>query len=407
MSTYANLINPLRQARRRRAPGKWRTFGALLSLIALLVTTISVGAQLTLPLTAQAAGEPLKLVIDVDTGVDDAAGIVWLFSQTQYPLEVLGFTTVAGVTTVDNVTNNLLTLLDVLGQADIPVVMGAAAPLVQPLSFTGAGLHGPDGLWGVGFQNPHDLNTDPRVRHDVDVPAFYCEITQTHSNVTLLAEGPLTNLAHALDQCPQGIQSFERIIILGGAKLGGNRTPVAEFNIWQDPEAASQVLSAGLPITLITYDAFDTFTLTEKDVEKLQEKGDDAVKLVAGPLQAYLQAQILNGVSPSVPDVTAYIYTMDPSLGTAEPGLVKVVPGPRLVRGQTVIGFGQFKVPMIADDAELSNLVYQLFFDPNFGPDQFAQAIFQIMTREPDNAQVVLDIDEHEMYKSFMHTMTH
>jgi pyrimidine-specific ribonucleoside hydrolase len=407
MPTYTNPINHLRQARRRRAPGKWRTLGGLLSLIALLVTTIGGGAQVTLPLTAQAAGEPLKLVIDVDTGVDDAAGIVWLFSQTQYPVEVLGFTTVAGVTTVDNVTNNLLTLLDALGQTDIPVVMGAAAPLVQPLSFTGAGLHGPDGLWGVGFQNLHNLNTDPRIRHDVDVPAFYCEITQTHSNLTLLAEGPLTNLAHALDQCPQGIQSFERIIILGGARFGGNRTPVAEFNIWQDPEAASQVLSAGLPITLIAYDAFDTFTLTEKDVEKLQKKGDDPVKLVAGPLQAYLQAQILNGLSPSVPDVTAYIYTMDPSLGTAESGLVKVVTGPGLVRGQTVIGFGQLKVPMIADDAELSNLVYQLFFDPNFGPDQFAQAIFQIMAQEPDNAQVVLDIDEHEMYKSFMHTMTH
>lgn len=407
MPTYTNQINSPRQGCRVRALDKWRTFGALLSLIALLVTTLGPGVQLALPRTAQAAGEPLKLVIDVDTGVDDAAGIVWLFSQTKYPVEVLGFTTVAGVTTVDNVTNNLLTLLDALQQTDIPVVMGAAEPLVQPLSFTGAGLHGPDGLWGVGFQNPHDLDADPRIRHDVDVPAFYCEITQAHSNVTLLAEGPLTNLAHALDQCPHGIQSFERIIILGGARFGGNRTPIAEFNIWQDPEAASQVLSAGLPITIITYDAFDTFTLTEKDVENLQKKGDDAVKLVAGPLQAYLQAQILNGVPPSVPDVTAYMYTMGPSLGTAEPGLVKVVTEPRLVRGQTVIGFGQLKVPMIADDAELSNLVYRLFFDPDFGPDQFAQAIFQIMAREPDNAQVVLDIDEHEMYKSFMHSMAH
>lgn len=407
MSAYTKLISSLQRSRTGGASGRWRTLGTLLSLIVVLTATLGAGAQMTFPPAVKAAGEPLKLVLDVDTGVDDSAGIVWLLSQTDHPVEVLGITTVAGVTSVENVTNNLLTLLDVLGRNDIPVVIGAAAPLVQPLSFTGAGLHGPDGLWGVGFQNPHDLSTDPRIRHDVDVPAFYCEITQTHSNVTLLAEGPLTNLAHALDQCPDGIHGFGHIIILGGARLGGNRTPVAEFNIWQDPEAASQVLSAGLPITLITYDAFDTFTLEQKDVEKLQKKGSDAVKLMAGPLGLFIQAQVLNGLSPAVPDVAAYMYAMDPSLGTAQPGLVKVVTEQSLARGQTVIASGTLKIPMIADDAELSNLVYRLFFDPDFGQDDFAMALGLILAREPDNAQVVLDIDETEMYKIFMHTLTH
>jgi inosine-uridine nucleoside N-ribohydrolase len=377
-----------------------------MSLMAVLLTVLAVGVQSVFPAPARAEQEPIKLVIDVDVGVDDSAGIVWLLSQDRYPVELLGITTVAGVTSVENVTNNVLTLLDVLGRDDIPVVMGASAPLVQPLSFTPAALHGPDGLWGLGFQNPHDLNTDPRIRHDVDVPAFYCEITQEHANVTLLAEGPLTNLAQALDQCPEGMQSFERIVILAGAKYGGNTTPVAEFNAWQDPEAASLVLSAGLPITLITYDAFDTFILTEEDLADLYAEGTDAAQFVAWPLEMFTQMLASNGVTTSVPDVAAYIYAVDASLGTAQPGLVKVMTGPSLVRGQTVIGFGYDKLTMLADDAELSDLVYRLFFDPDFDEYDFYLAFMAILLREPDNAQVVMDIDEHKMHQLFMRAMT-
>ena len=106
------------------------------SLIAILLTVLAVGIQGVFPAPARAEQEPIKLVIDVDVGVDDSAGIVWLLSQDRYPLELLGITTVAGVSSVENVTNNVLTLLDVLGRDDIPVVMGASEPLVQPLSFT-------------------------------------------------------------------------------------------------------------------------------------------------------------------------------------------------------------------------------------------------------------------------------
>lgn len=83
---------------------------------------------------APPTSKPLELVIDTDGGVDDAAAILWLLSQKNYPVDILGFGTVAGNTTVENAANNVLTLLDTVGQNNIPVTIGAAAPLLQPFS---------------------------------------------------------------------------------------------------------------------------------------------------------------------------------------------------------------------------------------------------------------------------------
>jgi inosine-uridine nucleoside N-ribohydrolase len=349
--------------------------------------------------------DPVKLIVDTDMGVDDAMAVAWLLSQDRYPVEILGITSVAGNTTTENAANNVLTLLDTTGRTDVPVVIGAAAPLLQPLSFTGASNHGPDGLWFVGLQNPHDLSDLP-----TDVPAFFC--AQAAPDVTLVALGPLTNVAQAAALCPNEMNSLKEIIILGGSKEGGNRSPVAEFNVWIDPEAAGEVLAANLPTTWIPRDAFDTFTITQEEIDDLAADGIPVAQLLSFPLQFYADSQtgLVGLTTITVPDVTAVIYAVKPNLGTPQSGLIKIVTGitedspERILRGKTVIGltFGD-RIPMIADDEELSLFTQNLLTDPDF---DFEAAIGAILAREPDNAQVVMDIRERQMRRLFMRELT-
>ena len=188
---------------------------------------------------AKAQPQTLRLLVDTDPGVDGSVALTWLVSQREQPLQILGVVSVAGNTTVANATNNALLVLKQLGHQDVPVVMGAASPLVQPLTKTSYFVHGPDGLWFLGWQNPQDLSS---VRSDA--PAFYCATIAANPGLRLLALGPLTNIALAVQQCPDTMKTVGELVILGGAKFGGNKTVVAEFNFWQDPEAANIVLDA-------------------------------------------------------------------------------------------------------------------------------------------------------------------
>jgi len=196
-----------------------------------------------------AAAPAVDLVIDTDTGVDDATALVWLLSQTDYPLNIHGIGTVVGNTSSYSAANNVLTILDATHRRGIPVAVGAAKPLSQPLSpgpllglRTPALLHGSDGLWGIGLQHPHQRQDFDRR----DAPALYRDLGFEHPGATLLALGPLTNIAMAFSRYPDAMRQYARIVIGASAKYGGNRTPSAEYSLWQDPEALSVVLSSRL-----------------------------------------------------------------------------------------------------------------------------------------------------------------
>jgi inosine-uridine nucleoside N-ribohydrolase len=333
-------------------------------------------------LTAARAQQPAaKLLIDTDPGVDDAVAISWLFTQPNKP-EFLGVVTVAGNTTVQNATNNAVLILKQLNRQDVPVVMGAAAPLVQPLTKTSWFVHGPDGLWFLGWQNPQDLSG---VRGDA--PSFYCETAAANPGMRVLALGPLTNLAQALQQCPNTMKTVGQLVILGGAKFGGNKTAVAEFNFWQDPEAANAVLSAGLPITLVLYDAFVQPTIDQKDLDKLFAKGIPAIKFLSSAIQQYANVQLANTGRAGIPDAVAALIALQSSEGTRTPALVKMVLQESPARGQSIVGLtaGE-KVTMIASDQQLSAMAELAFTDPNFN---FQAALGAILMSEPDNAVAV------------------
>lgn len=328
---------------------------------------------------------PLRLLVDADPGVDDATALLWLLRQRIRPITWLGVVTVAGNTDLFNATNNVLTLLEVASAGHIPVVMGAAAPLVQPLSKTGYFVHGPDGLWLQGLANPHDLRAVPQNAAD-----FYCATLAANPGATLLALGPLTNLALALERCPEEMQTLASVVVLGGAKAGGNKTPVAEFNFWQDPEAAEAVLGAGLPVRLVPYDAFVQPTVELREVERLAASRDAATQFLAPALVQYVNVQLQNTGRATLPDAVAAVLAISPAEGRSQPGLVKLVLSESLARGQSVIGLAASeRIAMLATDAELSELALRAFAyppDPNFN---LPWELGAILMREPDNADVV------------------
>ena len=188
-------------------------------------------AALDIAAAGMSAPAPIKLVVDTDPGVDDAVALNWLLTQRSQPLQMLGVVTVAGNTTVENATNNALLILHKLGRQDVPVVMGASSPHGGQLTKTSYFIHGPDGLWFLGWQNPQDLS---KVANNAG--RFYCDTLSANLGAYILALGPLTNLAQAVQKCPQTMATAGKLLILGGAKYGGNQTPVAEFNFWQDPK---------------------------------------------------------------------------------------------------------------------------------------------------------------------------
>ena len=333
---------------------------------------------------------PLRLLVDTDPGVDDAVALTWLLSQNKAPVNLLGVVTVAGNTNVLAATNNALNVLARLQATTVPVVMGASAPMVQPLSKTSWFIHGPDGLWFLGFQNPQNpagMAPDTRSANE-----FYCKAVDSANvklvtGATLLALGPLTNIANAIDECPETMKTLGSLVVLGGAKFGGNKTPVAEFNFWQDPEAANIVLSAGLPINIVPLDAFTTPTVQLKDVEKLINSRNPAVSFLAPALQQYIAVQLQNTGKATIPDAVAAVYALDPTIGTTQPALVKMILAAGQTRGQSVIGLSvSERVAMIADEAELSRLAERAFAYPPDSTFNLELELGAILMRQLDNA---------------------
>lgn len=330
----------------------------------------------------------LKVFVDTDTGVDDAVAIAYLLKSRG--ADVLGFTTVSGNATAEHAANNLLTLLDVM-QVQEPVTVGAAAPLQLSPSHTGAFVHGPTGLWFAA--TPHDTAALPH-----DAPAAIAAAARQNPGMTLLALGPLTNVAQAAQRFPAELRGV-KVVALAGSRAGGNSSPVAEFNAFFDPHALDTALESGLDVTLVTLDAFDDVTFDSAEFPaRLAAQGGALGQFLAQPLGMYMMAGTQGAGGPSaIPDVAAVAYVLQPALGTATSGLVDVATDSGLTRGQTVMGFtAAQKMTMIAGDDELSALADRMFSDPTFDPNQ---AMGAILMRRPDNAKVVLEVHGRAMAK--------
>lgn len=175
----------------------------------------------------------MSLLIDTDPGCDDALALVLALESD---LDVVGLTTVAGNSTIENTTRNTLALLDFFGR-DLPVARGAERPLVKRQD-TAEFIHGEGGLKG-------ELPAPTRKPVDVSGAEFIVEKAREDGNLTVAAIGPLTNLALALGIEPDLPDYLDEVLVMGGAVYApGNRTPAAEANLHADPDAASRVLQS-------------------------------------------------------------------------------------------------------------------------------------------------------------------
>lgn len=212
------------------------------------------------------------IIIDVDTGTDDALAI--LYAVRHPDLDVRGISCVIGNVSVDQAVINTCKVLDAASAGDIPVAAGAAQPLIERARREGGGSHGPDGL--AGIQLPEAL------RHPSTMPAvelLHQLIMASAEPVSLVSLAPKTNLALLLTSYPDIATRLEQIIFMGGSASKA----VAEFNVWQDPEAAKLVLESSVPITMYGLDLFDRLAVERADVDRLRTHDHPAIRL-AGEL---------------------------------------------------------------------------------------------------------------------------
>ncbi|MFE1584314.1 nucleoside hydrolase [Streptomyces sp. NPDC059402] len=279
--------------------------------------------------TASDQQQPIPVIIDCDTGIDDALAL--LLAVRHPRLDLRAVTCVAGNTDVAGVVRNTLTVLERAGAPDVPVARGAERPLIEAVR-TARHVHGDDGMGDLGLPAP------TRAPADVDaVTLLRREILASPRPVTLVPTAPLTNIALLLRTHPEVTGNIERIVFMGGAVATGNATPVAEFNVWHDPEAAAILLTAGVPITMYGLDVFERVIVPGADVRRLRASAEPGTRL-AGDLLAHRgPATDVSDPGGGLGDAGAVCAVIDPAGLTTRrlPVEVSLAPGPS--RGQTLV----------------------------------------------------------------------
>jgi pyrimidine-specific ribonucleoside hydrolase len=213
----------------------------------------------------------VDLVLDVDTGVDDALAI--LFAARHPDVEVRAITCVTGNVAVDQVVANTLKVLDAAGASEIPIAGGCSRPLLEPVA-GGRSVHGLDGL--------ADLGMPPSSRRPADVhavEALRSTLATAPRPVVLVTLAPLTNIALLLRTYPNATKAIERMVVMGGVAQPETVGRWVDFNVAADPEAAAIVFNSGLPITMYGLDVFFDVTVTAADGERLVASEDPAARL--------------------------------------------------------------------------------------------------------------------------------
>ncbi|QFU93030.1 nucleoside hydrolase [Amycolatopsis sp. YIM 10] len=281
-----------------------------------------------------------RLILDVDTGTDDAVAI--MHAALHPDLELVGITTVNGNVGLAHTTDNTLRVLDVIGRSDVPVHPGLAHPIARR---------------GFPGQKHYERDTDrdmhgtslplPEARskaRDVTAVEYLLEtLRSATSQLTLVPVGPLSNIATVLAIDPSVVDAVDELVVMGGAHAYGNVTPSAEFNVWADPEAAAVVFAAGFErLTLVPLDATHQALITRGDCEALAALGTPAgaaaADLITRRIDAYRAG---GGVSAEdaapVHDAVCTAYLVRPDIITTRHLHVDVETDGPLTVGRTVI----------------------------------------------------------------------
>lgn len=223
-----------------------------------------------------------RVHLDCDTGIDDALAIAHLLSRPD--VDLLGISTVSGNTTAAQAARNTLDLLALGGRGQVPVAVGADGPLVGDYRGGAPHVHGENGIGNI------ELPRAAGVEAPLTGPRQIVLAAEQHpGELELIAVGPLTNLAHALELEEDLPRLVKRVTIMGGAVwVPGNITEYAEANIANDPEAARAVFSAGWPVTLVPLDVTLQHSIGIEEQRALAERGTAFHTALAEMLDAYL-----------------------------------------------------------------------------------------------------------------------
>jgi len=274
-----------------------------------------------------------KIILDVDTGVDDALAILHALASDD--IEVMGITTCFGNVDIHTATRNTLAIVELAGKS-VSVYQGAEAPLERTWLGPVPWIHGDNGLGNAYIANPTSSAHATMTAADFIIAT----VRAYPGEVVIVPVARMTNLAHALQTDGQIAGLIQRVVMMGGAAFcPGNVTAVAEANIWGDPEAAQLIFQAGIPITMVGLDVTMQTTLSAHDLTLLDETLP-YTKLVRDAVRFYMNAyESTQGTGPWCPlhDPLAVAVAADATLCGTKAYPVTVETTGDLTAGMTVI----------------------------------------------------------------------
>src|SRR5438874_1570786 len=278
----------------------------------------------------QPAGDPFRVIIDTDPGVDDALALLLAMRSPELKIEAI--TPVAGNVPLDLTLPNALRMVEIAGRTDIPVAVGARTPLLRRL-VTAAYAHGGNGLGGAVFP-------EPKIKPIAEPAAkFISQIVRKYPReITLITIGPLTNIATVLNMDAELAAMVKGLVMMGGSLSGGNITPAAEFNVYVDPEAARIVFQSRIPLTMVGLYVTRKTSLTDEHVRILEASQNPvsqaAAKIARNAISHNREQRFL--VGPNMHDSLAVAGFLDPSLLKLQDYYVDVEATGELTAGETL-----------------------------------------------------------------------
>jgi inosine-uridine nucleoside N-ribohydrolase len=285
-------------------------------------TLIALTVALGLAAVPAAAQPAQKIVFDTDFAFppqDDAMALFFVLNSPE--LDILGITTVAGNRSVNVATADVLKILEVTARTEIPVYQGAAAPLLHKGTEWDTKRHGGWYANEPAPQPPGGFATTKKLESQGAVDYLVQTVMKNPGQVTILAIGPLTNIAMAMRMEPRFAGNVRQLVIMGGAIAsladgGGNHTPNAEFNFYVDPEAAQIVLRSGIPIVLSPLNVSRKARFTKADYDRIVAVDTPITRLIKDNLGPGYQQR---------PDRLALMYDQVAAVTLVAPQLIKTV----------------------------------------------------------------------------------
>lgn len=275
-----------------------------------------------------------KVILDTDPGIDDAMAIAYAVAHPQ--IQLLALTTVFGNVSVDKATRNAQYILDVLGATTADVAKGARVPVKQAPLPHSEFVHGDDGIGNCYPTEPVQFNAESQHAnvHTLSAVDYIIEQAKTHpGEISLIAVGPLTNVALALTKEPELPNLLKQLIVMGGAvDEPGNVTPLAEANFFNDPHAADQVLARDWPMVIVGLDVTHKVMITDTHLAGLRDNAGVTGQFLWDTSRFYIDFYSNKGAAKSdeepqcaMHDAAAVVYLIEPDAFELASGPARVI----------------------------------------------------------------------------------